>query len=166
MLIVGVLQNGVYIILLICTDKMATESPIRMIVPRGKWSSSPVNVAMDENGLPVSQYQSGNFNAPNRSGSAPPSMEGSLAAMGTLMHSHNLQGPVRSVSDDRLFDDSGTVSNNRTSRGILPTHTEESEDDTSPPHQHAYNDWTGGNSPMLSEQDLSKDRSFVDQTQV
>ncbi|KAL8168116.1 hypothetical protein V2J09_009615 [Rumex salicifolius] len=165
---------------------MATESPIRMMVPRGKWSSHPGsvtyqsssgNVVMDENGLPVgSQYRNPRFYAPNRSGSAPPSMEGSLAALENLMHNSlnpNLQQPVSSASEERLLDDAGSTSNNQRSsfldgsRGILPTHREESEDDSSP--QHAYNDWTEGNSPMWSEQDVSSSvsghKSFVDQTQ-
>ncbi|GAV76020.1 PUF domain-containing protein [Cephalotus follicularis] len=69
---------------------MATESPIRMPETSGKWpthkdgaSFSPLstNVAGEELGL----HRKGPRVAPNRSGSAPPSVEGSLFAIGNLI---------------------------------------------------------------------------------
>ncbi|XP_059644942.1 pumilio homolog 5 isoform X2 [Cornus florida] len=82
---------------------MATESPMRMVEGSGarKWPfskdaatfASPLNnAAEDELGLLLKEHR---FNrdqqnmVPNRSGSAPPSMEGSFAAFGNLMVQQN-----------------------------------------------------------------------------
>ncbi|KAK9097540.1 hypothetical protein Sjap_023037 [Stephania japonica] len=77
---------------------MATVNPMRLVEDNraGKWSSSASSsMAAEELGLLLKGhklYGSGKEVIPNRSGSAPPSMEGSFAAMGNIMarHSSNL----------------------------------------------------------------------------
>ncbi|MCL7035317.1 hypothetical protein MKW94_007179, partial [Papaver nudicaule] len=75
---------------------MATESPMRMVEntnwPTSKEASSR-NMAAEELGMLLKGHR-GNGNGregtvPNRSGSAPPSMEGSFAAIGNLMAQQN-----------------------------------------------------------------------------
>ncbi|XP_071724756.1 pumilio homolog 6, chloroplastic-like [Rutidosis leptorrhynchoides] len=66
---------------------MATESPIRMPGASGKWPPS-TNVASEELGLLRKGprfHSSGRDVVPNRSGSAPPSVEGSFMAFGNLI---------------------------------------------------------------------------------
>ncbi|KAK9697535.1 hypothetical protein RND81_08G044100 [Saponaria officinalis] len=144
---------------------MATESPIRMIEARGKWSSHKTSV--DEEALLVNnhKYRGGRGTVPNRSGSAPPNMEGSFAAIENIMQNANLTSlsydwesrgglnyspaiefhqSVASGFDQNLaLNNAGNrlrlaslrgSSDNFThlSRGFLPTHKEESEDDRSP----------------------------------
>ncbi|KAL9224108.1 hypothetical protein vseg_000177 [Gypsophila vaccaria] len=146
---------------------MATESPIRMLEARGKWASHN-KMSMDEEALLVNsrKYRGGRGVAPNRSGSAPPNMEGSFAAIENLMHKTSLSYDWESRGDmnhspgfgsnpqfhqsvtsrfdqNIAFDNAGNrlrlaslrgSSDNFThlSRGFLPTHKEESEDDRSP----------------------------------
>lgn len=76
---------------------MATESPIRMLETSGKWPShkeattfapSSANMAAEEMGLLLHGcmfHGNGKDMIPNRSGSAPPSMEGSLVAIENLL---------------------------------------------------------------------------------
>ncbi|GAB2219110.1 hypothetical protein Droror1_Dr00006739 [Drosera rotundifolia] len=122
---------------------MATESPIRMIEARQNWpsrktatiyASSSAIIEVDE----TRQNCQWQHQCPNRSGSAPPSIEGSIAAMGNLMQSsgfnHGLVSDVAGASSNlrsASFDGRSAHSLHQ-SRGILPTHTEESEDDRSP----------------------------------
>ncbi|CAN1139532.1 Pumilio homolog 5 [Linum perenne] len=81
---------------------MATESPVRMVEGR-KWSSnkdaasygSPLksSIAAEELGLLLKGHRmhaDQSESVPNRSGSAPPSMEGSFAAIGNLLAQQNL----------------------------------------------------------------------------
>ncbi|XP_071725431.1 pumilio homolog 5-like [Rutidosis leptorrhynchoides] len=69
---------------------MATESPIRIMDASGKWASQ---ATFEELGLVVKgqHFQEKQRNTgPNRSGSAPPSMEGSFAAIENLMSRHKI----------------------------------------------------------------------------
>ncbi|XP_015959977.1 pumilio homolog 6, chloroplastic [Arachis duranensis] len=80
---------------------MATESPIRISEAGGKWPSlkegstfgSPArNMATEDLGILVQGHRfhgSGRDMAPNRSGSAPPSMEGSFLAIENLLSQQN-----------------------------------------------------------------------------
>lgn len=82
---------------------MATESPMRMVESGGarKWSSSkdsavlgsPLrSMAAEELGLLLKRqgfHGDETDTIPSRSGSAPPSMEGSFAAIGNLLAQHN-----------------------------------------------------------------------------
>ncbi|RVW73186.1 Pumilio-like 5 [Vitis vinifera] len=80
---------------------MATESPIRMLETSGKWPSpketatfapSSSSMAAEELSLLLTDHRffgNGRDVAPNRSGSAPPSMEGSFAAIENLMSPQN-----------------------------------------------------------------------------
>lgn len=71
---------------------MATESPIRLIETNGNWPSS-TNMATEDLGflLKTQRFQGNNRrdSVPNRSGSAPPSMEGSFAAIENLISQQN-----------------------------------------------------------------------------
>ncbi|KAL8458902.1 hypothetical protein ACS0TY_035576 [Phlomoides rotata] len=83
---------------------MATESPMRILDSRGagKWSpsrstaafaSSATSVVNDELGLLLrghSMDRTRSYVTPNRSGSAPPSIEGSFAAFGDLLNKQPL----------------------------------------------------------------------------
>lgn len=80
---------------------MATESPMRILDNRGagKWSpsrstaafaSSATSVVNDELGLLLNMDRSRSYVAPNRSGSAPPSIEGSFASFGDLLNKQPL----------------------------------------------------------------------------
>ncbi|KAL9260357.1 Pumilio homolog 6, chloroplastic-like protein [Drosera capensis] len=144
---------------------MATESPIRMIEARQNWpsrktatryASSSAIIGVDET---RQNYHSGSTIVPNRSGSAPPSIEGSIAAMGNLMQSsgfnHRLVSDVAGASSNlrsASFDGRSAHSLHQ-SRGILPTHTEESEDDRSPRPVSAH--WVELSSDTLSKQESS-----------
>ena len=80
---------------------MATESPIRMPETSGKWAShqkastfvpSSANIAAEELKLLMKGHRftgSGKDVAPNRSGSAPPSMEGSFLAIDNILSQQN-----------------------------------------------------------------------------
>lgn len=82
---------------------MATESPIRMSDTSGKWAShkkastfvpSSAGMAAEDLKLLLKGHKftgSGKDVAPNRSGSAPPSMEGSFLAINNLLSQHNSQ---------------------------------------------------------------------------
>ncbi|XP_075673120.1 pumilio homolog 6, chloroplastic-like [Castanea sativa] len=86
---------------------MATESPIRMSETSGKWpthkeavkfAASSASMAAEELGLLLKGrgFQvSGRDAVPNRSGSAPPSMEGSFLSQQT----HNLNASLESLSN-------------------------------------------------------------------
>ena len=86
---------------------MATESPIRMSETSGKWpthkeavtfASSSASMAAEELGLLLKGrgFQvSGRDAVPNRSGSAPPSMEGSFLSQQT----HNLNASLESLNN-------------------------------------------------------------------
>lgn len=91
---------------------MATESPIRMLEARGKWSSHKgaanfpsTKMAVDEEALLVKghKYHSGRCTVPNRSGSAPPNMEGSLAAIESLMQNSGLSANFASLNHESEF---------------------------------------------------------------
>ena len=81
--------------------KMATESPIRMLETSGKWPSSKEtatfapsssSMAAEELSLLLKGHKffgNGRDVAPNRSGSAPPSMEGSFAAIENIISPQN-----------------------------------------------------------------------------
>ncbi|XP_024019311.1 pumilio homolog 5 isoform X1 [Morus notabilis] len=88
---------------------MATESPMRMVEScRGtKWTSSkdaatfgsPLqSMAAEELGLVMKEHVSHRNQAPNRSGSAPPSMEGSFASIRNLLIEQNVS--MNSSLDD------------------------------------------------------------------
>lgn len=91
---------------------MATESPIRMLETSGKWPShkkagklvpSSANMAAEEMGLLLNGHRfqnSGKDVVPNRSGSAPPSIEGSLVAIENLIsqQSFNLSASLTSLN--------------------------------------------------------------------
>nr|XP_043620566.1 pumilio homolog 5-like [Erigeron canadensis]XP_043620567.1 pumilio homolog 5-like [Erigeron canadensis] len=69
---------------------MATESPIRIMEANEKWASQ---ATFEELGLVLKgqNFQEKQRNSgPNRSGSAPPSMEGSFAAIENLMSRHKI----------------------------------------------------------------------------
>lgn len=95
---------------------MATESPIRILEAGGKWPShkeiatfgqSSGNMAMEELGLLLKgqRFQGHRTKlAPNRSGSAPPSMEGSFAAIENLMFQHNLTSDSSLASLNNTID--------------------------------------------------------------
>ena len=82
---------------------MATESPLRLVGSGGtrnwptskdsaSFTSSTSNIAAQEVGLLLQGHGfsvSRDFTGPNRSGSAPPSMEGSSFAIGDLRRQHN-----------------------------------------------------------------------------
>ncbi|PON92607.1 Coatomer beta subunit [Trema orientale] len=82
---------------------MATESPIRISETSGKWAShkkastfvpSSASVAAEDLKSLLRGHRfsgSGKDVAPNRSGSAPPSMEGSFLAINNLLSQHNAQ---------------------------------------------------------------------------
>lgn len=91
---------------------MATESPIRMSETSGKWPShqeaatfaaSSASVAVEELGLLLKGHR---FHGrqrdvvPNRSGSAPPSMEGSFLSMDNLLsqQAYNSNGSLASLN--------------------------------------------------------------------
>ncbi|KAA8535740.1 hypothetical protein F0562_030758 [Nyssa sinensis] len=152
---------------------MATESPIRIMETSGKWpthkeaaifGSSSANMATEELGLLLKGQRflgNGRDVVPNRSESAPPSIEGSLVAIENLMTQQNSSlnsstASLNSAVDNwnrHLVHHPGTIGNNwrltssddygngslHLSRSNLPTHEEESEDDRSP--QQAPDDW-------------------------
>lgn len=191
---------------------MATESPIRMLEARGQWASrkeganfSSTKMALDEEALLVKghKYCGGRIAVPNRSGSAPPNMEGSFAAIESLMQNSGLSANLANLNYDKDsrgptgllvsysslgsnysssvdpqfhyspasgFDQhlaSSHVGNKvgltsfrgssdnflRLSRGVLPTHEEESEDDRSP--QKSSDDVRDRNSVVLSGHESS-----------
>lgn len=94
---------------------MVTESPMRMVESSGarKWpssketmafTSSSSNVATQELGFLLLEHKvcaSGRDAAPNRSGSAPPSMEGSFTAIKNLIgqQSSSLEGGFMSLNN-------------------------------------------------------------------
>lgn len=141
---------------------MATESPIRMMEARGKWSShpgttsytsSPINMPVDEEGLLVKgRNQNGKAIVPNRSGSAPPSVEGSRAALENL---HLFSSGTNFSSNPHVLHHvgSGGISSLSISRGTLPTHKEESDDEKSP--QNASNVWMDRGPSGCNNQELS-----------
>ncbi|KAK9269332.1 hypothetical protein L1049_001103 [Liquidambar formosana] len=91
---------------------MATESPIRMLETSGKWPShkdaatfapSSANMAADEMGLFLNGHRfhrSGRDVDINRSGSAPPSIEGSLVAIENLISQRDFNLNASLVSLD------------------------------------------------------------------
>ncbi|KAK9059548.1 hypothetical protein SSX86_020252 [Deinandra increscens subsp. villosa] len=134
---------------------MATESPIRIMGASGKWASQGT---FEELGLVITRGQNFQENqrnlGPSRSGSAPPSMEGSFAAIENLMSRHrtttssshvnlNPRLPPPRISDQNqhLLRNVATIANNsrftsfddstRLTQGNLSTHREELDDDES-----------------------------------
>ncbi|KAJ0749462.1 putative armadillo-like helical, pumilio domain-containing protein [Helianthus annuus] len=80
---------------------MATESPIRIMEASGKWASpgtfDEIELVMKGQNFQEKQRNPG----PNRSGSAPPSMEGSFAAIENLMSRHKV-GANDTESEEQL----------------------------------------------------------------
>ncbi|RYR13853.1 hypothetical protein Ahy_B04g070625 isoform H [Arachis hypogaea] len=122
---------------------MATESPIRISEAGGKWPSlkegstfgSPArNMATEDLGILVQGHRfhgSGRDMAPNRSGSAPPSMEGSFLAIENLLSQQNTTQNASLATLSRAMQkyDSSKISFHLP-QGTLATHREESEDDS------------------------------------
>lgn len=77
---------------------MATESPIRIIESNRKWAShNDINMGIEDMGLSLKgqRFHERKSNAtPNRSGSAPPSIEGSFAAFENLMFRQHFASDV------------------------------------------------------------------------
>ncbi|KAE7998945.1 hypothetical protein FH972_003438 [Carpinus fangiana] len=171
---------------------MATESPMRMVESSRKWPSSkdpaafgfPLrNMAAEQSRLLLKEQRFLGDQAeivPNRSGSAPPSMEGSLASIKNLLMQHNSSlnsslanyVPEEQLCSDPAFgnnwsltsvDDCGNGSFHL-SRGSLSTHREESEDDTSP--RPASNNLTESSNTHIPGQNTaslaSRHKSLVD----
>ncbi|BAT76762.1 hypothetical protein VIGAN_01481400 [Vigna angularis var. angularis] len=121
---------------------MATESPIRISEAGGKWptlkeaatfGSPSHHMATEDLGIFLNGHRfhgSGRDVVPNRSGSAPPSMEGSFLAIENLL-SQNTTRNARLGSLNRAVQkyDSGKGSFHL-SRKTLATHKEEAEDDS------------------------------------
>ncbi|GAB2224924.1 hypothetical protein Droror1_Dr00005705 [Drosera rotundifolia] len=145
---------------------MATESLIRPIEARQKWpsrkaaatyaSSSSSTVVDDAH----QRYRSGKTSIPKRSGSAPPTVEGSIAAMENLMRS-SVSDVAGGSGTWRSASFSSEVSLHL-SQGTLPTHEEESEDDRSPQQVSDHS------SDALSKNESSplvvEDKSIVEPT--
>ena len=217
---------------------MTTESPVRMVESSGdrKWHSSKdavtfgspsKNMAAEQLGL-LSKMQRVNGGQadiiPNRSGSAPPSMEGSLAAIKNILMQQNsnpnsslanlssaiencmseeelrsdpayvayyssninlnprLPPPLISQENQRLMRHMGVFGNNWRSTSVddsgngslhlsqvsLSTHTEESENDTSP--RPASNNLAESSTAHIPGQNTvslaSRHKSLVDLIQV
>ncbi|KVG50302.1 Armadillo-like helical [Cynara cardunculus var. scolymus] len=87
---------------------MATESPIRIIEASGKWLAKPsTNMGVEDLGLVLKgqRFQERKSNvAPNRSGSAPPSMEGSFAAFENLIFRQNFAADASLASGNNASD--------------------------------------------------------------
>ncbi|KAL4564388.1 hypothetical protein LXL04_028452 [Taraxacum kok-saghyz] len=75
---------------------MATESPIRIIEANRKWND--INMGIEEMGLGLNSQRFHNP-TPNRSGSAPPSIEGSFAAIENLMFRQHFARDVPNVPE-------------------------------------------------------------------
>ncbi|KAL2928868.1 Pumilio-like protein 5 [Bienertia sinuspersici] len=91
---------------------MATECSIRMPEARGNWGShngtakfSSTKMAVDEEALIVKghNYHGGRGTVPNRSGSAPPNMEGSFAAIENLMQNSGYSTNLGSLNYNREY---------------------------------------------------------------
>ncbi|RVW64138.1 Pumilio-like 6, chloroplastic [Vitis vinifera] len=183
---------------------MATESPIRMLETSGKWPSpketatfapSSSSMAAEELSLLLTDHRffgNGRDVAPNRSGSAPPSMEGSFAAIENLMSPQNSSLNARYANLNSLIENCEPeeqlradpaylayycskinlnprlppplISWGEQASGTLSTHKEESEDDRSP--QKPSDDWEDQSSAFWSGQDAAflagQHRSSVD----
>ncbi|KAL8191556.1 hypothetical protein R6Q57_028287 [Mikania cordata] len=80
---------------------MTTESPIRIMEASGKWASQGTFEEL-ESAIKGQNFQEKQRNlGPNRSGSAPPSMEGSFAAIENLMSRHKIAANA-SESEEQL----------------------------------------------------------------
>ncbi|KAL3644208.1 hypothetical protein CASFOL_012140 [Castilleja foliolosa] len=111
---------------------MATESPIRISEGTDRWRTlkqstryrpSSAEMSIDSLGLFLSNQSLGKDVIPSRSESAPPSMEGSVAAMENIFpHRKNINHEKMPIVDGSL----GLPRKNS-----LPVHEEESEDDRS-----------------------------------
>ncbi|KAI9112605.1 hypothetical protein K1719_016528 [Acacia pycnantha] len=124
---------------------MATESPIRISGAGSKWPSikeaatfAPPshNMAAEDLGMLLKGHRfhnGGKDVIPNRSGSAPPNMEGSFLAIENLLSQQNF---TQSASLETLNRPMQIYASGKSSlylpRGTLATHKEESEDDQSP----------------------------------
>ncbi|KAL6343159.1 hypothetical protein AAG906_020948 [Vitis piasezkii] len=181
---------------------MATESPIRMLETSGKWPSpketatfapSSSSMAAEELSLLLKDHRffgNGRDVAPNRSGSAPPSMEGSFAAIENLMSPQNSSLNARYANLNSFIENCEPEEQLRADpaylayycskinlnprlpppliswedRRTLSTHKEESEDDRSP--QKPSDDWEDQSSAFWSGQDAAllagQHRSSVD----
>ncbi|KAL8265333.1 hypothetical protein R6Q59_023463 [Mikania micrantha] len=128
---------------------MATEIPIQIVEASGKWGST--NMGIEDFGLVLtSQQLQGQRSNLHRSGSAPPSIEGSVASIENLIFSQNHKGISESEeqfqANPSYFEYNGAVVNlnprlpppliSRRSlwldHGNLSTHREELNDDRSP----------------------------------
>ncbi|XP_021911267.1 pumilio homolog 5-like, partial [Carica papaya] len=170
---------------------MATESPIRMPEASRKWPNHKetasfvtptANMAAEELVLlrksPI-VHGNGKDTVPNRSGSAPPNMEGSFLAIDNLLSqqsfSMNSSLPSLNGAADRSYlayyranvNLNPRISSARISRenqhlmhhiGALSTHKEESEDDCSPQQSpdgildQTNRFWAGHNAAHLAGQ--------------
>ncbi|RZB71705.1 pumilio homolog 6, chloroplastic-like isoform X1 [Glycine soja] len=147
---------------------MATESPIRISEAGSKWPSlkeaatfgSPSrHMATEDLGIFLNGHRfhgSGKDAVPNRSGSAPPSMEGSFLAIENLL-SQNTTRNASLGSRNRAMQkyDSGKGSFHL-SQGTLATHKEESEDDLT---QKLYNNLLDKASGKWHRQDAASTSS-------
>lgn len=164
---------------------------MRMVESSRKWSSSkdpsafafPLrNMAADQSRLLSKEQRFHGDQAeivPTRSGSAPPSMEGSLASVKNLLMQHNSSLNSSSMienymSEERLCSDPAYIAHDsgngsfHLSRGSLSTHREESEDDTSPrPASNNLAESSNAHIPGQNTASLaSRHKSLVDLIQV
>ncbi|KAF7806671.1 pumilio-like protein 6, chloroplastic isoform X1 [Senna tora] len=124
---------------------MATESPIRISGAGGKWPSLKEaatcgppsrNMAAEDLGILLKghRFHSGRKDVvPNRSGSAPPNMEGSFLAIENLLSQQNFtQSASLETLNRAMHKYDSSKGSLHLPRGTLATHNEESEDDQSP----------------------------------
>ncbi|XP_061361540.1 pumilio homolog 6, chloroplastic-like [Gastrolobium bilobum] len=120
---------------------MATESPIRISEAGGKWPSLKEaatfglpsrNMATEDLGILLKAHRFhgiGRDVIPNRSGSAPPSMEGSFMAIENLIFQNTTQNASLATLNRAMQKYDIVKGSSHLSRGTLATHKEESEDD-------------------------------------
>ncbi|XP_027329562.1 pumilio homolog 6, chloroplastic-like isoform X2 [Abrus precatorius] len=122
---------------------MATESPIRISEAGGKWPSlkeaatfgspSSHHMATEDLGILLKGHGfrgSGKDVVPNRSGSAPPSMEGSFLAIENLLSQNTTRNASLGLQNRAMQKYDSSKGSFHLSRGTLATHKEESEDDS------------------------------------
>ncbi|KAL3642827.1 hypothetical protein CASFOL_013642 [Castilleja foliolosa] len=134
---------------------MATESPIRISEGTDRWQtlkqptryrSSSAEMSIDSLGLFLRDQNLGKDVIPSRSESAPPSMEGSIAAMKSIF-------PKRKyINHEKISGVDGSLG--LPSKNSLPVHEEESEDDRSSEHSRKLDstqDMTQASSPSYDQ---------------